>query len=785
MHPGEEHGGGESHREMAVDVPDSFIPRNKTPPRYPPTNKAATIGTGTTGRNGNVNKPIPPPRSDKDGSWNNNNVQQHVVVPQVQPRTSSSAQVTPNYDQVERIRKYQEELKKRKELEEKHAQEEEFLRTSLRGSKKLRNLEAFYNNQEQEDSRSSSQQQNVTGYCNDAYDYESLSELDHNIQPMYVSSSPHHGLLKKPIGTSELVASLQRVQEALKKNGMNLEETVSAVGSLMQTPEFQQVLAVHNKVQDIWCFNSPPTPASTHLHQLVQDCMGTLYTCSGQESSELISILGRINFEGVTYAHDKIAEREALVLPTENTHNYGQPVDDGPMMLPNNLPRPPAFNPPGVDQAQQQPPHERIKVVRIEKTSDPLGATVRNEGEAVIVGRIVKGGVAERSGLLHEGDEILEVNDIELRGKSVNDVCDILSHMSGTLTFLVVPAATNPNNVAPKRDILVHVRAHFDYDPEDDLHVPCRELGIAFSKGDILHVISQEDSNWWQAHREGEEDQALAGLIPSKSFQEQREMLKQSQLRELDSREKPKRGTLLCPKPHKKKKKKISYSTSFNDDFDSEEIPTYEEVSLYYPRTSFRRPVVLIGPPNIGRHELRQRLLQDSERFAAAVPHTSRPRKDGEMDGQDYHFITRSQFEADILGRKFVEHGEFEKAYYGTSLDGIRSVVNVNKICVLNLHPQSIKILRNSDLKPYIVFITPPSLERLKQMRIMRGEAYKEEELIDIIQKAREMEEKYGHYFDVVFINNDVERTYHELLQRINYIEREPQWVPTFWLSKQ
>lgn len=78
---------------------------------------------------------------------------------------------------------------------------------------------------------------------------------------------------------------------------------------------------------------------------------------------------------------------------------------------------------------------------------------------------------------------------------------------------------------------------------------------------------------------------------------------------------------------------------------------------------------------------------------------TSRSRKDGEIDGQDYHFISRAQFESDILSRKFVEHGEFEKAYYGTSLDAIRSVVNAGKICVLNLHPQSLKILRSSDLK--------------------------------------------------------------------------------------
>lgn len=52
----------------------------------------------------------------------------------------------------------------------------------------------------------------------------------------------------------------------------------------------------------------------------------------------------------------------------------------------------------------------------------------------------------------------------------------------------------------------------------------------------------------------------------------------------------------------------------------------------------------------------------------------------------------------DILARRFVEHGEYEKSYYGTSLEAIRSVVSLEKICVLNLHPQSLKILKSSDL---------------------------------------------------------------------------------------
>jgi MAGUK p55 subfamily member 5 len=205
---------------------------------------------------------------------------------------------------------------------------------------------------------------------------------------------------------------------------------------------------------------------------------------------------------------------------------------------------------------------DHIRIIQIEKSSEPLGATIRNELEAVVIGRVVRGGAAEKSGLLHEGDEILEVNGIELRGKSVNDVCALLGSMTGTLTFLVVPAGTPPPG-GGRDPAVLHVRAHFDYDPEDDLYIPCRELGISFQKGDVLHVISRDDPNWWQAYREGEEDQTLAGLIPSQSFQHQRESMKLAIAGEVTNRTRgadtTKAGsTLLCAKKGRKKKKKAS-----------------------------------------------------------------------------------------------------------------------------------------------------------------------------------------------------------------------------------
>ena len=90
--------------------------------------------------------------------------------------------------------------------------------------------------------------------------------------------------------------------------------------------------------------------------------------------------------------------------------------------------------------------------------------------------------------------------------------------------------------------------------------------------------------------------------------------------------------------------------------------------------------------------------------------------------------MSRAQFEeyaSSPAGCRFVEHGEYDKQYYGTSLDAVRTVINSGKICVLNLQPSSLKILHESDLKPYVVFLTPPTLQTYRQQKAKYGEQYK------------------------------------------------------------
>ncbi|XP_018354635.1 PREDICTED: uncharacterized protein LOC108755833 isoform X1 [Trachymyrmex septentrionalis] len=714
--------------------------------------------------------PARPPKDNLRLSAQNNNVE-----------TSDNANAEPTQQQLHSIRKYQEQLRKRKDEEER----QEMLSHSLRGSKKLQALESHATS--------------LSGQANIAYAQDEVTTGVSRITHATPNAVQEVEEPPRPLTYGEVVATLERLQLQLRNisgalgiSGPGVEAELEAVRTLLVQNQFASALATRhalkNRLRASKIFKHHADDASS----LARDCVDILEkwqlssTATGVGGAETIAAVEELTSILTSY------DMEALLLAHDSIVSYveGLQRKQSPSSPPSGPPSP-------TSSWKDSRVVDNIKIIRIEKTNEPLGATVRNEGDAVIIGRVVRGGAADKSGLLHEGDEVLEVNGVEMRGKTVNEVCDILAGMQGGLTFLVLPAPTSHRNNLRREDTTqIHIRAHFDYDPEEDPYIPCRELGVSFQKGDVLHVISQEDPNWWQAYREGEEDQTLAGLIPSRAFQHQRESMKQTIAGDKSTmRGSKKSSTLLCARKNPKKKKRNKFGANFNDDgyplyattaiddYDSEEVLTYEEVALYYPRANHKRPIVLIGPPNIGRHELRQRLMQDSERFAAAIPHTSRPKKDSEVDGQDYHFISRAQFESDILCRKFVEHGEYEKAYYGTSVEAIRTVVNSGKICVLNLHPQSLKILRNSDLKPYVVFIAPPSLEKLRQKRIKNNESFKEEELKDIIEKAREMEDKYGHLFDMLILNNDTDRAYNQLLTEINSLEREPQWVPASWVQ--
>jgi guanylate kinase len=189
-----------------------------------------------------------------------------------------------------------------------------------------------------------------------------------------------------------------------------------------------------------------------------------------------------------------------------------------------------------------------------------------------------------------------------------------------------------------------------------------------------------------------------------------------------------------------------------------------------------------LGAPNVGRHELRRRLLQnDSNLFDLAIPHTTRARRLEEMPDVDYHFVSEADFLAKVACHSFIEFGQYDRDLYGTSIDDIRHIVEIKeKICILNLNPDAIRTFDKTDLYPYIICIAAPTMERLKHLELDRRDELIEKDYREIIRQSRLIERRYKYLFDQILINNNLDQTYLELKNIIIKIQHDnQQWIRT------
>ncbi|XP_060833087.1 MAGUK p55 subfamily member 7 isoform X4 [Bombus pascuorum] len=536
---------------------------------------------------------------------------------------------------------------------------------------------------------------------------------------------------------SALSKLLNSLQESKSEIPSCTDEEFGFLSELLQSKELNALVNVHNKilnnVKDDKFF--PVLSNSMDIDIEVLDLLSTK-THISKDCKELFHLLQKPHIQGLLCAHDAVAQKDYY-------------------------PRLPEI-PLEVDEDE-----ETVKIVQLVKSNEPLGATIKTcevTGK-IVIARIMHGGAADRSGLIHVGDEVCEVNGISVEGKTPNCVLKILQNSEGTITFKIVPA----DSKGGIRESKVRVRAHFSYKAAEDPYIPCKEAGLDFSKNDVLHIVSQDDAYWWQARREGDRNMR-AGLIPSRALQETRIILERQQ------------------------KEKTDDDNIKNDDFDREEILTYEEVAKLYPRPGHYRPVVLIGPPGVGRNELKRRLIAtDPDKYKTPVPYTSRPRKPGEVNGVEYHFVTRKKMEEYIEFGKLIEYGEYKGNLYGTSSESVSSLINAGYVCLLNSHYQALKMLRTPQTKPYVIYIKPPKFEILKETRNdvrarstfdeSNSRGFTDEEFHEILYSAARMEFLYNHLFDEVIVNADLSMAFEQLVNAVHRVESEPLWVPASWVQ--
>ncbi|ORZ12964.1 calcium-translocating P-type ATPase [Lobosporangium transversale] len=182
------------------------------------------------------------------------------------------------------------------------------------------------------------------------------------------------------------------------------------------------------------------------------------------------------------------------------------------------------------------------------------------------------------------------------------------------------------------------------------------------------------------------------------------------------------------------------------------------------------RPIVLSGPSGAGKSTFLKRLFTEyPDKFGFSVSHTTRAPRAGERDGVEYNFVTREEFLAGVARGEFIEYAEFSGNLYGTTINAVKTVGDKGKICILDIDMQGVKLVKQTDLKPYYISVQPPSIAELEKRLRSRG-TEKEEDIVSRLAAAQgeiDYAKEEGTY-DEVIINDDPETAYARFKAFIN-----------------
>ncbi|XP_056898606.1 disks large homolog 3 isoform X3 [Takifugu flavidus] len=458
--------------------------------------------------------------------------------------------------------------------------------------------------------------------------------------------------------------------------------------------------------------------------------------------------------------------------------------------------------------------------VLLHKGSTGLGFNIvgGEDGEGIFVSFILAGGPADLSGELRRGDRILSVNGVNLRNATHEQAAAALKRAGQTVTIIAqyrpeeysrfeskihdlreqmmnssMSSGSGSLRTSEKRSL--YVRALFDYDRTRDSCLPSQ--GLSFSYGDILHVINASDDEWWQARLvtpHGESEQI--GVIPSKKRVEKKE---RARLKTVKFHART--GMIESNRPVKvKRKKSFNLSRKFpfykskenivqelveseqcltsNSDSESSSKGQEDTILSYEPvirqEIHYTRPVIILGPM---KDRVNDDLISEfPHKFGSCVPHTTRSRRENEIDGQDYHFVgSREQMEKDIQDNKFIEAGQFNENLYGTSVLSVRTVAERGKHCILDVSGNAIKRLQQAQLYPISIFIKPKSIEALMEMN--KRQTY--EQANKVFDKAVKLEQDFGEFFTAIVQGDSLEEIYNKIKLIIEEQSGPYIWIPS------
>jgi len=175
--------------------------------------------------------------------------------------------------------------------------------------------------------------------------------------------------------------------------------------------------------------------------------------------------------------------------------------------------------------------------------------------------------------------------------------------------------------------------------------------------------------------------------------------------------------------------------------------------------------IVLTGPSGVGKGTLMNAILQRYPELHYSVSATTRSPRPGEVNGKNYHFITRSEFEKLVTQGEFLEWAEFAGNCYGTPREAVLNHIQSGKLVVLEIELEGARQIRHTFPSALSIFILPPSFAELEKR--IRGRGQDAEEAISRRLNRAEEEIAAADEFDLQIINNDFEQALQEIEKAI------------------
>ena len=181
--------------------------------------------------------------------------------------------------------------------------------------------------------------------------------------------------------------------------------------------------------------------------------------------------------------------------------------------------------------------------------------------------------------------------------------------------------------------------------------------------------------------------------------------------------------------------------------------------------------ITISAPSGAGKTTLCKALRSVQPDIEWSVSHTTRSKRDIEIDGVDYHFITTEKFEELILKEAFAEWENVHGYYYGTTKNNLESALTNDKTLLLEMDVKgSMSVKKLYPQHTFSIFILPPSLEHLRKRLKNRGTD--SDERIEIRLKRFQQEIEFQNKFDQVMINENLELAKVELINIVNKLKQ-------------